>query len=197
MEPDYTSQSVLNKVRLDKFDLVLNLPKAFKSITTKSSRVQELVNLGYLQFSIYGAPVPAISVPAVEMPYAGQILHISSHARPAYPPLTVNFAIDNLFTNWWVLWKWLDLLNSARDSIYNAPVGAVPTSKVIGTLGDYATTITVFGLNEFNKRIIQFNYYGAFVTELSEITYNYRSTDEANSTFTLEYAQFDSELLNY
>lgn len=195
MTPDYEKEAILNKSRLDKFSLVLNLPKAFKTIQTSSSRIKELVNLGYLEFSIYGAPVPTISVNPIEMPMAGQTIHVSSHTRPAYPPLTVNFTIDNRFTNWWVIWKWLDLLNGVKEGFYNPPTAPTLTTTP-GSLEDYATTITVFGLDEFNKRTIQFNYYGAFVTNLSEIAYNFRTTDEASATFTMHYAQFDSELLD-
>ena len=130
------------------------------------------------------------------MPYAGQTVKVSSHARPAYAPLVVNFGVDNLYTNWWVLWKWLDVLNGVENSVWNPPTGEQTTAAIVGTISDYTTTVTVYGKSEFNQNVIQFDYYNAFITDLSEISYNYRSPDEVSSTFTLQYSRFEATLLN-
>ena len=196
MNIDATRQSILNKGHLDKFLMVLNLPKVMKNIVAKTLRTQELVNLDALQYSIYSAPVPPISVPHINLPFAGQVAKVSSHARPTYPPLQVAFTIDNRFNNWWVLWKWLDILNDAERSVWHDPdTSKADSRKIVGTLKDYATIISVYGRDEFNKKVIEFKYYDAFITDLSEIGYNYRNPDELSATFTLQYGQFEALLI--
>ena len=57
-------QSQLNKSRLDKFLCVINLPEALRGINDNSigSTANNKVNENSLQFSVYGAVVPDITV---------------------------------------------------------------------------------------------------------------------------------------
>jgi hypothetical protein len=47
----------------------------------------------------------------------------------------------------------------------------------------------VFGLDEYNKRVVEFKYTDAFPTALGGINYSYRDGDELESNFTLNYSQ--------
>ena len=100
-------QSQLNKNRLDKFLLVIDVPEPLREITKNDLGARSNTSLigESLQFSVYGSVVPTISVPEKTLGYAGQSLKISSHTRPAYDNVTVNFTIDNKFNNYWVLYK--------------------------------------------------------------------------------------------
>ena len=104
------NQSQFNKSRLDKFLLILNLPPVLKDISKKDlgSRDNKVVIENSLQFSVYGAVVPSVTVPAEDLYYGGQTLKISKHTRPVYENVRVNFTIDNEFNNYWVLYKWTD-----------------------------------------------------------------------------------------
>ena len=104
-----THQSFLNKARKDKFVLVISPPKAL--IDTAND-----LGLNDMQVSVYGSPVPPVSVPSVTENYYGQSLKVTSQSREPYPSLTVNFTIDNEFKNYWFIWKWLDIMNRSDDS---------------------------------------------------------------------------------
>ena len=187
-------QSPFNKTRKDKFTMVLNLPLALKQKATRFNRTENTIIPETLQFSVFGAVVPEISIPPVQTRYAGQTLTQSSHSRDPYQPLTVNFTVDNRFNNYWVLYTWLDLLNNDQTGIYDAEGLTLPTKTMVQThvksdFNQYKATISIFGLDEYNKRVIEFKYTDAFPTNLGGIGYSHRDNSELESSFTLSYSQ--------
>jgi len=177
-------QSPFNKSRKDKFLMVMSLPTALKQISSKFERSSNTIIPDSLQFSIFGAIAPSIDIPAINTRYAGQTLSHSSHARTSYEPNTVNFTVDNRFNNYWVIYKWLNLLNNDKTGVYDADNRTSPGPNM-----EYRTNISVFGLDEYNKRVVEFVYTDAFPTTLGGINYNYRDGDEVESTFTYSYSQ--------
>lgn len=111
-------QSIFNKSRKDKFVLVLSLPAILReqNVALLSARAKELIQLESLQYSIWGSPVPDVVVPAHIMKIWGQPYKVTSQSRDSYHPITVHFNVDNLFNNYWLLWKWLEVLNAPLDS---------------------------------------------------------------------------------
>jgi hypothetical protein len=184
--PQATQQSVLNRSGKDKFLLVLNLPEILKQ--------DKNLNLNSLQISIFGTIVPSIQVPANEVRFGGQSINVSSHARPNYLPLQVNFMVDNNFKNYWVLWKWLDALNTARESIYD-DTGVTTIIDKDSVLWKYQANFSIYGLNEYNIKTIQFNYYNAFITNLGSIDYNYRDPELISTTAEFQFNQLDVNIL--
>ncbi len=183
-------QSILNKNRKDKFLLVLNLPDPLKkiNIVSPSSRESDKVYLDSLQYSVYGTIVPAATILAANLPYSGQSLNVATGKRQNYQEVTVNFTVDNRFNNWWVLWKWLDFINNAKTSTfdnndlvaqtkYQTSNGETFIANSAGSLQSYQTNITVYGLDEYNEKKIQWNFYKSFITSLNGITYNYRDPE--------------------
>ena len=79
--------------------------------------------------------------------------------------------------------------------------GAVPEqytsdrNKTPNLLLDYSTDFSMFGLNEYNKRCVEFKYVNAFPTTLGEISYNYQSPGEIDSSFTFSFSQLNVNLL--
>jgi hypothetical protein len=194
-QPQATQQSVLNRSGKDKFLLVLNLPH----ILRKQSDANSLIDITPLQISVYGSVVPSIQVPPVELRFGGQSYNVSSYSRPNYPPLNVNFIIDNKFKNYWLLWKWLTILNEPRSSFYNGtPDGYELKANKIerGNLTEYQANLSLIGLNEYNQSSIEFIYYNAFITTLGGINYNYRDPEILESAVEFQYSQFDIKLLN-
>lgn len=177
-------QSPFNKSRKDKFLMVLTIPIVLRQISSKFERSENTIMPDTLQFSIYGSIVPSIKIPEVNVKYAGQNLAVSSHAREIYQPNTVNFTIDNRFNNYWVIYSWLNLLNHDKEGIYDRD-DRLPTSPKL----DYRSNITVYALDEYNKRIVEFLYTDAFPTSLGGINYNYRDSGELESEFTYSYSQ--------
>lgn len=185
-------QSQLNKSRKDKFLMVLSLPKILKKINDNNlgTHVKDLISLNSLQFSIFGSVVPNITVPAVTAPYGGQNYKVSSHTRPPYEEVTINFTIDNRFSNYWVIYKWLELLNDDSKSYYNSD--ELEGSNIPA---NYQTDIVIYAKDEFDKNIMKFTYTKAFPTNLGGFTYSYRESDEIESSVSFAFSQFISEPL--
>jgi len=194
-------QSITNKARADKFLLVLSLPPAIKDSNTPilTERTQEYIQEDALQFSVWGVVVPSVSVPEQTVRWGGQALNVTGQSRPSYPPVSVNFTIDNHFNNYWLLWKWLDQMNKITDSgmdnhFADGNVDQTPRLNS-NKFTDYQTMLTVYALDEYNHRVAKFEYSNAFITELGEIRYNYRDETELEASFTFVFNQMDITLL--
>ena len=185
-------QSAFNKERKDKFVMVLPIPEFLKKDVSKNSRSNNQVNPDSVQFSIYGSIVPKVVVENVPIRYSGQTLNVTSYNRPEYDPVTVNFTIDNRFNNYWFIYKWLDKLQDDYKGYFNAGKD-YPKGEVVES--EYMADFTIYGLDEYNKKVVQFDYTKAFPTFLGGIDYNYRNPDEIETTFTFSYSQFYVKLL--
>lgn len=185
------SQSVLNKSRNDKFIMSLTLPKALREVNTKNDRQNTNVIQDSLQFSIYGVVIPKVEVTDVEGRYSGQTFHFTSHKRPAYNNVQVKFTVDNQFNNYWVIYKWINLLNNNSEGFFHAediPIVEQPYDL-------YSTNITVFGLDEYDNKTIQFDFVGVIPVSLGDINYDYRDAKEIEMTFEFSFSQLIAKLL--
>lgn len=192
--PQPTQQSVLNRTGKDKFILVLNLPP----ILRKRFINDELLNINPLQISIFGTVVPPVQIPANEVRFGGQSYNVSSYSRPNYSPLPVNFIVDNKFRNYWVLWKWLQLLNDPESSYYTGTDPKLETWRdriESGIVTEYQTNFSVIGLNEYNQQTIEFVFKNAFITNLGGINYDYNDTELIKSSAEFQFSQLDVNLL--
>jgi len=189
---NYT-QSPFNKERKDKFVLVIPTPKFLKDDVSKTVRSNDLVDPDKVQFSIYGSVIPQVSVPEVEVRYSGQNLHVTSHNRPTYAPLDINFTIDNRFGNYWFIYKWLDKLQDDKKGYFNPDI-EYKKGKVIEE--EYMANFTIYALDEYNKFVAQFDFTKGFPTKLSGINYSYRDPSEIECSFSMAYSQFYVKLLS-
>jgi hypothetical protein len=187
---NHFDQSILNKSRKDKFTLVISLPKSLIPYNKKQSRLNANVNLDTLQFSIYGTVVPKNSIPEEDARYAGGNVYVSSHNKPSYDPVTINFTIDNEFNNYWVIHKWLDLLRNEKSSIYEEEI----TPKDAG-LGQYSTDFVVIAKDEYHNDVIQWTYKNAFPISLGEIVYSHRDGAEIETSFEFVFMRMETKLL--
>lgn len=192
-------QAPLNKARKDKFELILTVPNILKKINNTNTRADSYINLEALQFSVYSLNVPNIEIPHIEQHYAGQTHNVSSYNRPSYPPSTVNFAVDNEFKNYWLIWKWLQLLNDPKYGSYGGPnvfnaVGGYP-QMIPQVMNDYTTTIKAIGLDEYNTKKVEFVFSNAFVIRLGNYSYNYRDPEEIDCSFDFVFNQLDINLI--
>lgn len=189
-------QSPLNKFRKDRFIMVIPVPIGLREIVKKNTRTNLTTIPDAFSFSIYGTIAPDITVPEKIQGYSGQSLKVSSHARTPYPNLVVNFTIDNRFNNYWFIYKWLDVLNDDKQSAYDSKeVTDVTKFTVDKILPQYSTIISVFALDEYDKRVVEFKYTYAFPTRLSGITLNNRDSSEAEATMEFAYGQFFCSLV--
>jgi hypothetical protein len=195
------NQSPFNKLRKDRFLLVLNLPDSLKKINSQFNRNEDNLNLPTMQFSVYGATIPEIVIPQVDIIYGGQSYVQSSFHRPLWEPVTVNFTVDNRMNNYWVIYSWLNLLNDAETGIYdtknltNRPAELRNIKPSIESIAEYATNISIFLLDEYDKRVVEFLFKKAFPTSLGGMNLNYRTADEIETSFTFAYSQFIVKLV--
>lgn len=190
-------QPHLNKLSKDKFIFVLTVPNLLRELNNRTTRKDELFNLDSMQFSLYDFTIPAIRVKQVEEKFAGQVVNISSHDRDAYTPLTLNFEVDNEYKNYWVIWKWLQLLQDPIDGHY-ASTGVFPNGKpelIPSRAIEYTTTMYAYVLDEYNNKKVKVTYKRAMPIELGELQFSYRDADKLTSSFTIVYDQIDLELL--
>jgi len=210
-----SQQSFTNKARNDKFILVISPPLAL------AETAKEL-GLNDLQISIFGSPVPRISVPAETVDWKGQQYKVTSMSRESYDEIDVDFTIDNDFKNYWFLWKWLDIMNKVEDTgmdpYFNQyknfdqtnilasrdakdTVQKVTHNEIVNKVNgksvypDYQVDMVVFGLDEYNNKKIKFTYTNAFITNLGEINYSYRDPDEAQCSMSFAFSQLKAELV--
>jgi hypothetical protein len=188
-------QSPFNKQRKDKFIMVFDLPKILKPIKSKLERDNlkfppyESVLPESVQCSIYGAVIPSLNIPSQNASYGGQTVKLTSYTRPPFENMTVNFTIDNMFNNYWVIYKWLNSFNDGKTGLFNAPIVSD------GFMDEYQTTITIYGRDEYNKNVVKFNFFHCFPVSLGGISYSDRDSGEMESSFQYAYHQFNAELL--
>ena len=97
-------QAYLNTARIDKFVMSIPLPPALLKINKKTPKRSSQISLDSLQFSVFGAVIPKITIPQKALPFGGHesATQISSHFRRTPDPLVVSFNIDTEFWNYWV-----------------------------------------------------------------------------------------------
>lgn len=181
-------QSPLNRSSKDKFIMILELPYVLR----KRAASDPSIDITPLQISIFGTVVPDIAVPEVDIRYAGQNLHLSTYARPNYPPLSISFVVDNDYKNYFLLWKWLDAMNLALDDYYGGTSNPTVNDRVTsGDQFEYQTTISILALNEYNEVSLEFKYSKAFVSRLGGINYSYRDGTIIEATADFHFSQLD------
>jgi len=186
------SQSILNKGRQDKYEMVLSLPEALRN-HKDIVRSNDKVDFDALQFSITGSPVPDIVVPAIGQQYQGQEVKISSHSRSPYENIFVTFRVDNLYRNWWTIYKWLELLNAAKASHYNAD--DIAAGEAWEAMQHYTANFTIYGLDEFNNRVIRFDYTGCFPVSVQSPKFSDQDESEISSQFEFAFTFFEATLV--
>lgn len=190
---DAIQQSIYNKSRKDKFTFVLTMPEAMNDISydAHESRSNETVMPKTLQFSVYGAVLPSVTVDSGEIRYSGQAVKFSAHSRPAYSNVTVNFTVDNRFNNYWVIWKWLDIMNDDRDAIFMKGTELMNDSM----FKKYQGSASLYALDEYNTQVAKFDYFGVLPVSLGQIDYNYRDESTIDTTFEFSFSKLTPILL--
>ena len=184
-------QAAFNKARSDKFLMVLDIPPALKAINTADDRNNSTVNSDTITFSVFATQIPEVHVQDSETKFSGQTFHFTSHNRPEYGNVAVQFTIDNQFNNYWVIYKWINLLNNNKEGFFDAEGLAI----VDNPFEVYSSSATVFGLDEYDNRKIQFDFIGVVPVKLGKIDYNYRTEAEIETTFEFSFSQMIAKLV--
>jgi hypothetical protein len=185
-------ESDLNTARSNKFILVIDLPKCFRGLDGKP-------NVGSCTFfqtqkllmNVYGKAIPEIEIPSNEIPGWGHVVKASSLSRKAYRPVNIKFVVDSKYENYFVIYKWLDIMNSVKYGGFDA-ANEIDRS---GKLPDYTATFSLYLLNEYNKPVVRWDYGGAFPTGLGSINLDKRDPSEIECEFTFEFSFINMQLL--
>jgi hypothetical protein len=185
-------QSPLNKARKDKFLMVFDLPPVLKQIQSKYNRDNKTLLPDTVQFSIYGTVVPGVTVKGVPARYAGDTLYVSSHSKDPFPPVNIKFKVDSGYNNYFVIDRWLNLLHDEKTGQYNQ--GGIP---IDGNFADYQIDMTVYGLDEYDNKVIKFIYTKAFPSQLGDLEYDEQSDNDMEMVcdFTFLFSQRRVELI--
>lgn len=202
---NYLNQAVLNKARVDKFLLIITMPLALRNIDVRyGNETPSKIISDKLQMSVWGNVVPSITVPSVAVPFQGQVPKVTSFSRPAYEPVTVNFNIDSEFYNYYVIWKWLALLNDPTNSVFDANNSSnrvdAGTNTIINPrkpnyIPQYSSQISLQPLNEYNQVLGEFVFSQCFATSLNGINFNYQGSEEITSSFTFDFSQLTFNII--
>jgi len=172
--------------------LVFDIPPILKQIQRKYERNNDTIIPDTVQFSVYGTTVPGVTVKGTPARFAGDTLYVSSHSKDPYPPVNVKFAVDSGYNNYWVVYQWLNLLHDQKTGRYNEN-----NLPIDGNFSDYQTDITVYGLDEYKNKVIQFKYTKCFPTSIQDVEFDETSTGEMEIQcgFTFLFSQMHVELL--
>ena len=101
---------------------------------------------------------------------------------------------DTVISRFPKMGRFLNLLNDDQTSLYDVTNLTDPTSNIVdgvtkGLYSQYKATISIYGLDEYNKRVVEFKYIDAFPTNLGSIAYSYKDSGELESSLTLSYSQ--------
>ena len=184
-------QSQFNKARSDKFLLVLDIPEALRAIDTREARGNNLVDSKSITYSVFATQIPDVQVHDTETKFSGQAFHFTSHHRPEYGNVTVKFTIDSQFKNYWVVYKWINILNNNQDGFFDAEGLSIADNPFEA----YSTTATLYGLDEYDKKKIQFDFIGVVPVKLGGINYDYRTEDEIETFLEYSFSQMVAKLV--
>jgi len=194
-------QSHLNRARLDKFVLAFNLPPILRQLKLDSMAVpsNDLNFEETIQYAVYGVVVPEISIGKEEHAFAGQVTKAAKLSRPSYDDVTVSFNVDNRFANYYTIWEWLDVMNDEKTTIYDdanlmtEPRGRITDKGInaesIPYKNEYAADMSLYGVDEYNKRAVKFTFTEAFPVSLGSITFNQQDGSEIVCSFTFTFSQ--------
>lgn len=151
-------QAPLNKNRADKFILTLNIPLLLRKKLIDLYKDRSIFDK--IQVNLLDAPLPTISVPSQQVPQYGQVYNVSTHCRPKYDDLSINFFIDTQFINYWIFACWLDLLNGTDTSLGNLT-------------SDTSTIFVLSCLDEYNSKIVDIEYTDVCIVSLGGLAFDY------------------------
>jgi hypothetical protein len=113
----------------------------------------------------------------------------------------IKFLIDNSYYNYWLIWNWLNLFNDYKEGgtdltqITNIPLLKDEIPNLTSPMTDFTSRFSIFGLDEYNNKIISFTYTDVFPTSLSEINFSNREADEITCNVTFSFNQLHVDML--
>jgi hypothetical protein len=164
------TQSVLNTARNDKFIMVITKPLCMKDIIVPLQTLtdKDTANMDSFQFSIMNIPLPEFEINTENLHYAGGNLQISSHSRPPMADMNVSAIVNNKYTNWWFVYKWMNMIHDHYFGVPDKDSQYITDSNITFLPKDYIANITVYALDEYNKHVMRWDYINCFPCKIGE-----------------------------
>lgn len=177
--------SVLNRTNKDKFLLIFSLPEALRNANKKYVKTlnDAGVNTKSIKLLIKSANIPEIKIRSLSIGYGGANVYVSSHTRDPYEPLNVKFTISNNYSNYTLIYEWINFIMSELEGHYDT----YDLTRDEG-LNAYSTNMSLVALDEFNNIKMQWIYTYAFPVSLSGIEYDYESHDNIEASVSFMYS---------
>lgn len=190
MADNQVTQSVLNRSRLNRFILILDLPEKLKER-------EDLFHLKNLQFTVTGTVFPPIQIHSHNIRFGGQSMNIPGFSRPEYPSLRVMFKIDNEWKNYMTIYHWINLFNNDKESIFDSDnlLKNNDSKSVIESYRKYVKDLSIVQLDEYNNKLIKFTYTDAYPVNLDGFNPDYQKGDEITCSAEFKYNQFIPEMV--
>jgi len=174
------NQSISNVTRKDKFKLIIDIPCALQNIIKETNSCSNLT-IEKLILNVWGYLVPEFQINNNDVGYGGQVFSFSNLSRPAIPPITVNFTVDNNFKNYFILYKWLDFQNDEELSIFD---GKNLHQNHTGRINEYSSVFTIVALDEYDSEIAKWEFRNAYPISLGSLNISPRESTELETTVT-------------
>ena len=89
------------------------------------------------------------------------------------------------------MYKWINILNNNKDGFFDADGLSIADNP----FESYSTTATLYGLDEYDNKKIQFDFIGVVPVKLGGINYDYRTEDEIETFLEYSFSQMVAKLV--
>jgi hypothetical protein len=185
-------ESYLNTAKSDKFLAVITLPACFDKINKPAlAPTKKGIEDRTLYLTVFNFSIPTIKIGTRFESSYGRKIAVADHTRAEYDPISLKFAIDSRFKNYYSIYRWMEIIADEIEPFpdYNKILGVAKRSQ-------YCSTIVLYGIDEYNKTKNRFVFEGAFPASISGIEYNYQTANEISVTVTFPFTFLRMEMLN-
>ena len=155
-----------------------------------------LENTGDISLNLTTFAIPAVDINAVTVNFKGTSIETpGSVVQASSKELTFNYIIDSNWANYKVLYKYVDQLARFTKIVKSEEYS---TRGLGNTLyKKFSIPITVYLLNEFKDRVMEFKYYNCWIKSFAELSMSYTDVpSEVTHSFTIAYSDFELKAIN-
>lgn len=188
------TQSPLNLASNDRFSISIGIPEKLLPYKKSFTRGVTAIDGASFDFSLIGANVPLIQIPAIEIRHSGADAKVSSHTRNSFDTLKTNFLVDNQFRNYMFIYSWLKFLNHDRLNIVDGELLAGDNLRTEDLTKYYMTEIKVTVSDEYLKPVMSWTYHRAFPVSLGGVDLTRQNPGQIELTAEFAYSQISVQL---
>lgn len=153
-------------------------PANYQLVFSKLPFEDKLEDSNNLTLNIYNTIVPSLTLEMVEQSWMGATRKIITGGL-TFEPWFVHFLVDSDFTNWYMLYNWINQIHNNKDRF-------LKSSK------EYCVDLSLYVTDNNNNHILNIKIINAFINFLGEINLSTREGAEVlESTTNIMYDRFE------